>query len=68
MSIDTRKPQSQESADFQAMVDHAFKRKPVDLEVARRVEERAQKVQAALRKKPTTNIAVDLIREARGEI
>ena len=62
------KSQTQESADFQAVVDHAFKGKPVDPEVSKRIDERAAKIQEALRKKPQTDIAVDLIREAREEI
>ncbi len=68
MSTDTRKSPSVESADFQAVVDHAFKGKPVDPEVAQRIEERAEKVREVMRKKGTTNIAVDLIRESRDDI
>lgn len=68
MATDTRKSQTQESADFQAVIDHAFKGKPVDPEISRRIEERAAKIQDSLRKKPKTDIAVDLIREAREEI
>lgn len=67
MAINSRKSQTQESADFQAVVDHAFKGKPVDPEVSQRIEERAGRIQDALRRKPKSDIAVDLIREARGE-
>ncbi len=68
MSTDTRKSLSQESADFQAVVDHAFKGKPVDPAISQRIDERAARIQDSLRKKPKTDIAVDLIREAREEI
>ncbi len=68
MSIDTGKPQSQESADFQAVVDHAFKGKPIDPEISQRIEERAARIQDTLRKNPKTDMAVDLIREAREDI
>jgi hypothetical protein len=65
MSIDTRKPPTEEAADLRAVLDHAFKGKPLDPAVARRVEDRAEAIRKRL---PLTNIAVDLIRESRDEI
>jgi hypothetical protein len=64
MSTETRKPQTQEEADRQAVLEHAFKGAPLDPEVAKRVHERAAAVRAKLR---LTDIAVDLIREIRNE-
>ena len=64
MSIETPKPLTQEEADRQAVLAHAFKGAPLDPEVAKRVHERAEAVRAKL---PLTNIAVDLLREARDE-
>jgi hypothetical protein len=61
MSIETR---TQEEADKQAVLEHAFKKAPLDPEVARRVHERAEAIRAKL---PLTNIAVDLIRDIREE-
>lgn len=63
MSADTRKL-TQEEADNRAVLEHAFKGAPLDPEVAKRVHERAEAVRAKL---PLTNIAVELIREARDE-
>ena len=60
MSIHIRTPVSEELADRKAMIAHAFHGKPVDPDVARRVEERAEAIRKRL---PVTNIAVDLIRE-----
>ena len=64
MSIDTTKPPTQEEADHRHMLDHAFKGKPLDPEVSKRVQARADAIRAKL---PLTNIAVDLIRELRDE-
>ena len=65
MSTDTRKPLTGEAADQRAVLDHAFKGKPLDPEVAKRVHERAEAVRKLL---PETNIAVDLIRESRDDV
>lgn len=65
MSTDIRKPPTQESADFRSMIDHVFKGKPLDPEVAQRVHQRAEKIREELRKKGPTNVAVELIREGR---
>ena len=65
MSTDTRKPPTEEAADQRAVLDHAFKGKPLDPEVAKRVHERAEAVRKLL---PETNIAVDLIRESRDHL
>ncbi|HVC92953.1 MAG TPA: hypothetical protein VND64_04645 [Pirellulales bacterium] len=40
-------------------------RRPVDSVVVRRVQERAETVKQEIRRKGVTNVAVDLIREAR---
>jgi hypothetical protein len=67
MSIDTRKPLTQEEADHKHMLDHAFRGTPVDPEVRKRVHERAEKVREKLRAKGMTDVAVDLIRAHRDE-
>lgn len=64
MSVETDKTPTQEAADNQAMLDHAFKGRAIDPEVAKRVHERAKAVRASL---PITTIAVDLLREIRNE-
>jgi len=67
MSIDTRQPPTQEAADLKAVIKHAFHRKPLDPEVAKRIHDRANEVRDELRAKGLTNVAVDLIRELRDE-
>lgn len=62
MATDIRKTQEQEGT--QAVLDHAFKGKPVDPAVSKRIHERAEAIRKNL---PLTNIAVDLIRELRDE-
>lgn len=64
MSTETRKPQTQEEADSQAVLAHAFKGAPLDPEVAKCVHERAQAIRARL---PIRNVALDLLREIRDE-
>ena len=64
MSTEISKPPTLEESDHRAMLDHAFKGKPLDPDVSKRVHERAQAVRAKL---PLTNVAVDLIRESRDE-
>ena len=55
-------------ADMQAVAEAAAARRPVDPEVARRVRERSEKVQAELlRKHGVRELAVDLIRQGREE-
>jgi hypothetical protein len=55
-------------ADLQAVADAADAGRPVDPEVARRVQERSQKVQdELLRTYGVREIAVDLIRQGREE-
>jgi len=68
MGIDTGKPLTQEAADHQAVLDHAFKGKPLDPEVSRRVRERADRIRDELKARDVTINAVDLIRESREEI
>ena len=68
MSIDTRKPLTDEQADHQAMMDHAFRGKPVDPEISRRVRERADSIREQLRRRGVEINAADLIRESRDEI
>ncbi len=65
MSIETKLVPTEAGADLKAMIEHAFHGKPLDLEAARRVEERAEAIRKRL---PLTNIAVDLILESRDEI
>lgn len=65
MTADTRIPPTEQAADQRAVLDHAFKGKPLDPEVAKRVHERAEAVRKLL---PETNVAVDLIREIRDDV
>ena len=67
MSTDIRKPPTQEAADARAMLDHAFKGKPLDQEVSKRVRERAEKIEDEMRKKGETNFTLDLLHESRDE-
>jgi hypothetical protein len=54
--------------DMQAVADAAAAGRPVDLEVAKRVRERSEKVQEGLRRRyGVREIAVDLIRQGREE-
>jgi len=57
-----------ETADAQAVIEHALAGKPLDPEIARRVRARSEHATEALRRKHgTLNIAVDLIREVRDQ-
>ena len=57
-----------DSADADAVVEHALTGAPLDPEVARRVRERSERATDELRKKHgTVDLAVDLIRAARFE-
>lgn len=67
MSTNTHLTPSLESADSQAVIEHAFKGKPLDPAVERRVHERAEKIREELRKKGVTNVTADLLRESRDE-
>ena len=58
---------AEEAADAKAVMEWVVTRKPLDPKVVRRVRERAQKLTDELRAKyGEMNIAVDLIREIRG--
>ena len=61
------RPQTQEQADHRHMLDHAFKKTPLDPEVSKRVRERADKVREEMKKGVKTNIALDLLHESRDE-
>ncbi len=67
MSSDTRNSLTQEEADHRAMLHHAFKGAALDPEVSKRVEERAQKIQAEMRKKGEMDFTFDLLHESRNE-
>lgn len=67
MSTDTSTPPNLEEADSKAVLAHAFKGKPLDPEVEKRVHERAEKVRAELRQRGVTNFTADLLRECRDE-
>lgn len=55
-------------ADMQAVADAVAAGRPIDPEVARRVQERSKKVQEELvRRYGVREIAVDLIRQTRDE-
>lgn len=57
-----------QTADAQAVIEHAITGKPLDPDIARRVRERSEQATAALRRKHgTLNIAVGLIREVRDQ-
>ena len=62
------KPMSQEQADHRHMIEHAFKGKPLDPEVARRVHERGEKLREEMRAAGVTIDAVELVRQSREEI
>lgn len=68
MSIDTRKTLTREEADHRAMIEHAFKRKPLAPDVSRRVREREDRIREELKAKGVTIDAAELIRESREEI
>jgi len=59
---------TQEKADRKARYDHAFRGKPLDLEVSKRVHERAEKVRENMRKRGVKIDAVELIRQSREAI
>lgn len=67
-SIDTTKPLTQEESDHREMLEHAFKGKSLDPEVAKRVHERADQMRANMRKRGVNIDAVQLIRQSREEI
>ena len=54
-------------ADTQAVLDHLASHEPIPHDVNRRVQERAAKIKEDIRKRGVTNVAVDLIREARDQ-
>ena len=55
-------------ADAQAVMDHALHGKPLDPEVARRVDERSRRATEEVRRRMgTVNVAVDLVRASRDE-
>jgi hypothetical protein len=58
---------TQAMQDLESLCASAAAGRSVDPVVARRVQERAAKVREELRKRGTTNVAVDLIREVRDE-
>lgn len=60
-------PLTQEEADSRHMMEHAFKGKPLNPDVSKRVRERAEKIRERLRKGPKTNIVLDLLHESRDE-
>ena len=58
----------QVEADLIAVMDHVTSGKPLDPAVARRVQERGEKIQQEVfAKNGPLNVAVDLIREDRDE-
>ncbi len=62
------KPMTQEDADHRHMLDHAFRGKPLDPEVSKHVEERAERVRADMRSRGVKVDAVELLRECREEL
>jgi hypothetical protein len=58
-----------EEADVKAVMDHAFRGKPLDPKVRRRVEKRAEKARRRILKEHgVQNIGVQIIREMRGDL
>ena len=68
MSIETQSRPTEAAADLKAMIEHAFKGKPLDADAARRVHERADRIRAELRARGIVINAADLIRETRDEL
>lgn len=55
--------------DVQAVIDHAFRGKPLDPKVRRRIERRAEAIRRRILKEHgLVDIAVPTIRELRGEL
>jgi hypothetical protein len=61
-------PALQSDPDGDAVIESIMTGRPLDPEIARRIEERADKITDELRRKyGTLNVAVDLVREVRDE-
>jgi len=58
---------TEEDADAQAVLAHAFRGKMLNPDVLKRVHARAEKVREEMRKRGTTNFAIDLLHESRNE-
>ncbi len=67
MSVEIRKPLTQEEADSQAVLEHAFKGKPVDPTVVERVRARAEIIRGEMLKGGETDFTLDLLHESRDE-
>ena len=68
MSTETIKSLTQEEADHRHVIEHAFKGKPLDVEVAKRVHDRADKVREDMKARGVTVDAVELMRQSREEV
>jgi hypothetical protein len=67
-TIETITADPQVEADLSAVMDHIASGKPLDPAVARRVQERGEKIRLEVfTKNGPLNVAVDLIREGRDE-
>jgi hypothetical protein len=65
----TERSLSEMDPDARAVIEHLMTGKPLDPEVARRVQERSERLQKEiLEKHGVQNIGVQLIREARGPL
>lgn len=64
-SMSTETISTEPMEDLKAVCESKAANRPVDPVVARRVQERAAKIKEEIRKRGTTNIAVELIREVR---
>lgn len=65
MSLETKTViDSDALRDLQSLLDSAAARKPVDDEVAKRVQQRSREIRKRL---PETNLAVELVRDARDQ-
>ncbi|MBS0266315.1 MAG: hypothetical protein JSS02_30575 [Planctomycetes bacterium] len=61
------RPLTPEEADSRAVLEHAFKGKPVDPAVVRRIRSRAQEIREEMLKGEETNFTLDLLDESRNE-
>jgi adenosyl cobinamide kinase/adenosyl cobinamide phosphate guanylyltransferase len=58
-----------EAADNQAVIDHVLTGRPLDAEIARRIEERAERIrQRIFQEHGLVDIGVPAIRELRGPL
>lgn len=67
MSTDTRQALTQQEADSRAALEHAFKGKPVDPAVVKRIRARAETIREKMVEGGETDFTLDLLHESRDE-